>query len=310
VELVVGALAVLGFLAILTRFVTRDASGEIRLPRVVDDSIGMWALRRVTGRRLWERPVADEQPGRAIVERDSEPTRPAPGAIAVADSGHSMAGRMSGVPTGPTAARPTLHEVPPSRTPVADLRRRTRAQPPDARQPGAIGRRHRSTALGYLAAVLLVGTAAVAVAMAVGPKPGASAIASTASPADSAAVGPSEMMPSPSPISTAPSPSDVGRPDATAPEAAILSIGTSPIPGRSGLRVDVHWSITETGSGLKSQLFQRRTDSGSWVTVSLPSITTRSVSLALAKGHAYTFRIRATDKAGNVSAFATRLIHI
>jgi hypothetical protein len=34
------------------------------------------------------------------------------------------------------------------------------------------------------------------------------------------------------------------------------------------------------------------------------------VSLALAKGHAYTFRIRATDKAGNVGAFATRLIHI
>ncbi len=44
------AFAVLGFLAIIGRFLARDASGEIRLPRVVDDSIGMWALRRLTGR--------------------------------------------------------------------------------------------------------------------------------------------------------------------------------------------------------------------------------------------------------------------
>ena len=61
---------------------------------------------------------------------------------------------------------------------------------------------------------------------------------------------------------------------------------------------------------MKSQLFQRRTDSGSWVTVSLSSITTRSISLALARGHTYTFRVRAADKAGNLGAFASRQIRI
>jgi hypothetical protein len=117
---------------------------------------------------------------------------------------------------------------------------------------------------------------------------------------------PSESAPAASPP---PDPSAAAG-DTTAPTAAILSIQKSTIPGRSGLRVYVHWSITETGSGIRSELFQRRTDSGSWVTVDLASITTRSVSLALARGHAYTFRVRATDKAANVGVFASRHIHI
>jgi hypothetical protein len=98
--------------------------------------------------------------------------------------------------------------------------------------------------------------------------------------------------------------------DTTPPTASIVSIQKSTIPGRSGLRVYVKWAISESGSGLKSQLFQRRTDSGSWVTVSLGSLTTRSVSLALGRGHSYTFRVRGTDRAGNVGAFASRLIRI
>ena len=34
------------------------------------------------------------------------------------------------------------------------------------------------------------------------------------------------------------------------------------------------------------------------------------VALALARGHTYTFRVRATDRAGNIGAFASRLIRI
>jgi PKD domain-containing protein len=58
VEWIVWALVVLGFVAIIVRFVPRDESGRARLPRIVDDSIGMWALRRITGRRLWDRSGA------------------------------------------------------------------------------------------------------------------------------------------------------------------------------------------------------------------------------------------------------------
>jgi hypothetical protein len=98
--------------------------------------------------------------------------------------------------------------------------------------------------------------------------------------------------------------------DTTAPTAAIVTIQKSTIPGRSGLRVYVKWSITETGSGVKSQLFQRRTDSGRWVTVALASSTTRAVAFGLPRGHLYTFRVRATDRAGNVGIFASRAIRI
>lgn len=52
VEWIVGALVVLGFIAIVVRFVPRDEAGRALLPRLVDDSIGMWALRRITRRPL------------------------------------------------------------------------------------------------------------------------------------------------------------------------------------------------------------------------------------------------------------------
>ena len=64
VELIVGTLVVLGLLAISIRFAPRTPSGEIVLPRVIDNSIGMWTLRRVTGLRLWERPPEVEASGR------------------------------------------------------------------------------------------------------------------------------------------------------------------------------------------------------------------------------------------------------
>ena len=55
-ELIVGTLFVLGMLAIVIRFAPRTSSGEVLLPRVIENSIGMWALRRLTGRRRTEPP--------------------------------------------------------------------------------------------------------------------------------------------------------------------------------------------------------------------------------------------------------------
>ena len=51
-EIVVIAFVLLGFGAIAARFFGGDTRGERRLPQIVDDSIGMWALRRVTTRVL------------------------------------------------------------------------------------------------------------------------------------------------------------------------------------------------------------------------------------------------------------------
>jgi hypothetical protein len=52
VEWIVGTFVVLGFIAIILRFMPRDPAGRVRLPPIVDDSIGMWALRRLTGRPM------------------------------------------------------------------------------------------------------------------------------------------------------------------------------------------------------------------------------------------------------------------
>src|SRR5256885_4991624 len=67
-QIVVGVLVILGFLAIEARFILRDRSGGLWLPRIVDDSIGMWTLRRLTGRRLGARSwddddVPEDEPG-------------------------------------------------------------------------------------------------------------------------------------------------------------------------------------------------------------------------------------------------------
>ena len=97
--------------------------------------------------------------------------------------------------------------------------------------------------------------------------------------------------------------------DTTPPKAVIVTIQKFAIPGRSGLRIYVKWSLAESGSGLASQLLQRRTGTGSWFTVALPA-GARAYNFALPKGHLYTFRVRGTDKAGNVGAFASRQIRI
>jgi hypothetical protein len=93
--------------------------------------------------------------------------------------------------------------------------------------------------------------------------------------------------------------------DTTRPKAAITSLTKAPIPGRTGVRLTVGWTLTDTGSGLRSQLLQRRVDGGAWTTVTLRSLSTRTFAFGVPKGHAYTFRVRGTDRYGNVGSFAT-----
>jgi hypothetical protein len=50
VELLVGTLVVLALVAIALRFVLRSPDGAIVLPRIVDQSIGMWVVREIAHR--------------------------------------------------------------------------------------------------------------------------------------------------------------------------------------------------------------------------------------------------------------------
>ncbi len=55
-ELVVGVLVVPALIAVVARFVVFGAGEPVRLPRIVDDSIGMYVLRGITGRPLGRSP--------------------------------------------------------------------------------------------------------------------------------------------------------------------------------------------------------------------------------------------------------------
>jgi hypothetical protein len=98
--------------------------------------------------------------------------------------------------------------------------------------------------------------------------------------------------------------------DVTLPKATITSLTKSRIVGSTKLRVALTWTLTDSGSGLRKQLLQRRTDGGAWVTVSLASVATRKAAFAMSRGHTYTFRIRGTDRAGNVGLFVSKSIRI
>ncbi len=76
-ELLVLALAILGFAAIVARFAPRSPSG--RLPRIVDRSIGMWVVRRATGRPTTQRDGdPDHGPGPGATGADARATAPDP----------------------------------------------------------------------------------------------------------------------------------------------------------------------------------------------------------------------------------------
>lgn len=57
IDLLVFAFAAIGFVAIIVRFLPRDARGTPRLPEIIDQSVGMWALRSFLRRP--KEPVED-----------------------------------------------------------------------------------------------------------------------------------------------------------------------------------------------------------------------------------------------------------
>jgi hypothetical protein len=61
-ELVVGVLVVPALVVVVARFVVFGAGEPVRLPRIVDDSIGMYVLRGITGRPLGRSPEPSPLP--------------------------------------------------------------------------------------------------------------------------------------------------------------------------------------------------------------------------------------------------------
>ena len=104
-------------------------------------------------------------------------------------------------------------------------------------------------------------------------------------------------------------PTDTTPPTAIAPTWRLVN-GSAISAGRTTVRLA--WSGSDTTSGIDRYELAQSTDGGGWTSVST-SLTATSLDRALAHGHAYRFRVRAVDTAGNVGAWMTgptfRLTH-
>ena len=105
-ELIVIAFVAVAFVAIGARFVPRDASRARRLPRVIDESVGMYVVRRALGRST--EAVSDRLAG-----HDEAPPSVAEDTIA-----YRIGAPGAPTPTVPTKfvvskAQPQAHRIPP-----------------------------------------------------------------------------------------------------------------------------------------------------------------------------------------------------
>ncbi len=86
------------------------------------------------------------------------------------------------------------------------------------------------------------------------------------------------------------------KPNTTAP---VQRIGTGAVSG--DVPVALTWTAADRGWGLDRYQLDKRVDGGAWTRVA--NTKSKSCTVVLPQGHAYRFRIRAIDKAGNVGAW-------
>ncbi len=75
------------------------------------------------------------------------------------------------------------------------------------------------------------------------------------------------------------------------------------VAGKSA-KVRLSWSATDSGTGVASYKLQVSTNGGSYRTIALPKATSTTIKRSLTDKATYRFRVRATDKEGNRSAYA------
>lgn len=95
----------------------------------------------------------------------------------------------------------------------------------------------------------------------------------------------------------------VRRADTTDPNTKSPSVRFAPGGSDATVPVQVSWSGTDAGWGIASYQLQRSVDGGAWTKVALPSARATAITQRLAYGTSYRFRVRASDKAGNIGAW-------
>jgi hypothetical protein len=94
-------------------------------------------------------------------------------------------------------------------------------------------------------------------------------------------------------------PADTTSPTVAAPTATL----PGQTVGASTTKAHVSWSATDAESGVASSVLQVSVDGGGYRSVALAKPTATSADVSLSTDRQYRFRVRATDKAGNVGAF-------
>ena len=92
---------------------------------------------------------------------------------------------------------------------------------------------------------------------------------------------------------------DTRPPTVTPPSASLLS-GSAVSQGKVSVRLA--WSGSDPGGSVARYELAQRIDGGGWVRVDNTAVTQSAVRY-LAPGHAYRFRVRAVDRAGNVGSW-------
>jgi hypothetical protein len=91
--------------------------------------------------------------------------------------------------------------------------------------------------------------------------------------------------------------------DSTAPNTSVPVVGFGTGYSQESVPVQVTWSGTDKGWGIASYRLERSVNGGAWSKVALASATSKSFSERRAYDLPVRYRVRATDKAGNVGAW-------
>jgi hypothetical protein len=123
-QAVVLAFLVIALVAIVWRFMPRSTDGSMRLPTLLDESVGLWLIRRALGRAVADRrdaeevalpePAQDEIAYRIGVPGAPQPTLPTRVVVSSARSRVEPAGSSRVAPVLPQAARPATQRRRPS----------------------------------------------------------------------------------------------------------------------------------------------------------------------------------------------------
>jgi outer membrane biosynthesis protein TonB len=227
-ELIVIAFVVIAFVAIAARFAPRDESGARRLPRMIDESVGMYMVRKALGRST-----------EAASDRAA-----APAETAEQVTEDAIAYRI-GIPGAPPPTLPTrfvVSKAPPQAHPIPPVMpvatRPVSGGAPQARRSGALPMQRRLAGVVTVLIVLLVGMAALSLPR--GPEgqvlsatgtPGGSRLAAIPTPTQTELA--SEFVPAPASASDTPP----AQPSASASAEVVTQAPVTPTPVPSSRRV-------------------------------------------------------------------------